>query len=172
MNLEQHLTSRHFSPDKSGRAWIDNDENIITFPLWNMSGQLVGYQHYRPLADKLRHNHPKEGRYFTHISKGQLAVFGLESLIDRRKPLYLCEGIFDACRLHYNGLQAIGVLTSNPQHLREWLKLIGFNIIPCVQGDVASKQLMQYSSHGYNIFLPEGEDVGSISDEQFKEIFL
>lgn len=172
MNLHEHLNSRYFNPEKSGRVWLDENENILTFPLWNMSGVLVGYQHYRPEADKTKHNNPHEGRYFTYVSKGQLAVFGLESLKERRKPLYLCEGIFDACRLHWNDLQAIAVLTSDPAHLKEWMRLIGYNIVPCVQGDTASRQLMKYSSHGQYVFLPEGEDVGSVSEKVFKEIFL
>ena len=32
------------------RPVLDSEEQVATFYLWNLSGQLVGYQQYRPTA--------------------------------------------------------------------------------------------------------------------------
>ena len=37
---------------------LDSKEQVATFYLWNLSGQLVGYQQYRPTAPK-HHTEPK-----------------------------------------------------------------------------------------------------------------
>lgn len=47
------------------RPALDFDEQVATFYLWNLSGQLVGYQQYRPDAPK-HHAEPKLARYFTY----------------------------------------------------------------------------------------------------------
>ena len=40
------------------RPVLDSEEQVATFYLWNLSGQLVGYQQYRPTAPK-HHTEPK-----------------------------------------------------------------------------------------------------------------
>ena len=90
-----HLHSRYFSMNLH-RAWLD--EGVATFPLWNLSGQLVGYQQYRPFADKKAKNDPREGRYFTRLSRDRVGVWGLESW-QFSDVLFLCEGVFDACKV-------------------------------------------------------------------------
>lgn len=142
------------------------------FGLWNLSGQLVGYQQYKPFAPKTRSNHPKESRYYTYYSKeaglGKTTAWGLETL-RRDLPVFLCEGIFDACRLHKVGLPALALLGSDPVHLRQWLGLLSQPLISVVQGDRAGKKLAKYGDDA--ILLPNGHDVGSLDEEGFLEIF-
>lgn len=147
-------------------------EGVVVFGLWNLVGQLVGYQQYTPSAPKARCNDPREGRYYTYTSKpgglGCVTAWGLETVVPG-VPLLLCEGIFDACRLHTIGVPALAVLGSDPVHLHQWFSLFSQPVISVVQGDVAGQKLAKYGS--CQILLPEGHDVGSLSEDSFLSIF-
>jgi phage/plasmid primase-like uncharacterized protein len=89
-SLKNHLKERHLDLNKS-RVWLDGAENVATFPLWNLSGEMVGYQQYRPDGDKKSRKDPRMGKYFTFVSKeatgdAKLAVWGLEELNHAIKP--------------------------------------------------------------------------------------
>ena len=77
--LEQHLLDRHLDLDLH-RPIIDEAAGVATFYLWNLSGQLVGYQAYRPAGEKKAQNNPKLGKYFTYKKQPTQAVWGVESL--------------------------------------------------------------------------------------------
>ena len=166
----QHLKDRWLVPEKY--TGITITPLVATFPLWNVSGKMVGYQTYNPSKPKT-HNpkNPHDAKYFTYSTKNELAVWGLETVdwlaID--KPIFLTEGIFDAARLHYYGLQAIAVLGNNPKHLSNWLNLLPSNTVSVVQGDLAGKKLAKFGN--FSIFLPETKDVGDLSFEQFELYF-
>jgi len=51
MNIKTHLKHRHLDLELH-RPILDEELNIATFLLYNLSGQLVGYQQYNPLGDK------------------------------------------------------------------------------------------------------------------------
>lgn len=119
VDVKSHLKSRHFNLDLH-QAFINETERLATFPLWDLNGRLVGYQRYRPDADKTRKNDPREGRYFTRRPKDKLAVWGLESWV-LSNTLFVTEGIFDACRLTKKGISAIACLTSTPNSdVKNW----------------------------------------------------
>lgn len=123
MNLTEHLRSRHLDLELH-RPMLDEVEGVATFYLWNLSGQLVGYQQYRPLGEKKPQNNPKEGKYFTYRKQPTLAVWGVESL---KYPgsVFVCEGVFDACRLTERGCAAVAVLSNNPtSDLANWLSVL------------------------------------------------
>lgn len=151
-------------------VWLG--DGVVVFGLWNLMGQLVGYQQYRPDASKAQKNDPKEGRYYTFCSKqggrGAVTAWGLET-VDRSRPLLLCEGVFDACRLHKAGVPALALLGSDPVHLREWLGLFSQPLVSVVQGDSAGQKLAKYGGTG--VYLPVGHDVGSLSSADFYRIF-
>mgnify|MGYP003413969690 CR=1 FL=1 len=46
-----HLKSRYLNTNLH-RTWLDENNYLATFPLWNLSNQLVGYQKYNPKGDK------------------------------------------------------------------------------------------------------------------------
>lgn len=166
MDLRQHLKDRHLDIDKY-TIWIGDD--VITFALWDLSGRLCGTQQYRPFADKKQKNNPREGRYYTslHGDKNEkpLAVWGLESLTMRSDVLVVCEGIFDACRLHNVSVPAVALLTSSHKHFRNWLFSLNRKVYK-VEDDHGSK-LGPYPS----LVLPEGrEDLGDCTDEEVVEM--
>jgi DNA primase len=123
-SLKQHILDRHVDMNLH-TVWLDEVERVATFPLWNLSGELVGYQAYRPDADKVQKNDEK-GRYYTY--KGNklvpcwmdrpkhnrtIGVWGLESW-NLSTTLFVTEGIFDAARLTQRGYSAIAVLSNDP----------------------------------------------------------
>jgi hypothetical protein len=168
--LRQHLADRHMHVRNYSGVWFG--EGVVVFGLWNLTGQLVGYQQYRPFAPKTRSNDPKDGRYYTLCSKdggrGAVTAWGLET-VRGDKPILLCEGIFDACRLHALGVPALALLGSDPVHLRQWLSLFSQPLVSVVQGDEAGKKLAKYAGTG--VQLPEGHDVGSLPEQDFRRIF-
>lgn len=174
MNLKEHLHNRYFDYSRYDGVHLDEDNTTVFLPLWNLSGKMVGYQQYSPLNPKTSFDDPKKAKYFTWVTKPaasknpELAVWGLETL-DYNKPLYLTEGVFDACRLHWNGMSALAVLSNNPLHLRNWLSLLPVTVVTCVQGDVAGKQLAKFGDRA--ILLPDGCDVGDLTQDQFNFYF-
>ena len=46
--MTDHLESRHLDVELH-RPMVDDQERVATFYLWNLSGQLVGYQRPLPL---------------------------------------------------------------------------------------------------------------------------
>lgn len=168
--MREHLLARGLEPDRYSSVFVDTDR--ATFALWNLSGQMVGYQTYRPDRDKNRNDDPREQRYFTFVSRFDgkvpaLAVWGLETL-SPDKPVYLCEGVFDACKLHQLGLSAIATLGSDPAPLRGWLKCLPQRKIAVCDGDAAGQKLAKFADQA--IFLPEGMDAGDLSTEALREI--
>jgi hypothetical protein len=111
MNVIDHLHSRYLDT-KLHRVWIDENSKVATFPLWNLSGQLVGYQQYRPGASKERKNDPRDGRYFTRLKDSKIGVWGLESY-HLSNTLFITEGIFDAARISYFGYAAVATLSND-----------------------------------------------------------
>ena len=101
----EHLKDRHVDLELH-RPAIDEVERVATFYLYNLSNQFVGYQQYRPDANKTKNNHPKLARYFTYRKQPTLAVWGLESLHLTPHVVFLTEGIFDAARLTERGYSA------------------------------------------------------------------
>ncbi len=164
MDMVKHLQDRHLDIDKYNGIMLFED--VIIFPLWNLSGQFVGYQQYRPFADKACKNDPRDGRYYTslHGNKGEkpLAVWGLESFDYDPKIVVIVEGIFDACRLHNHGVPCVALLTSSHKHFRNWLTSLGRKVYK-VEDDHGSK-LGPYQA----LDIPEGR--ADIGDSSCKEI--
>ena len=160
-SIRDHLIDRHMDLGLH-KAWISESERLAVFPLWNLSGQMVGYQQYRPDAGKEKRNHPKDGRYFTYNPKNvATAVWGLESwyLSDE---LYICEGIFDACRMTAIGSSAIATMSNNPKHLRSWFSALSRPIVAICDPDNAGRQLAKYGDVAY--IMPEGSDLGDADE--------
>lgn len=168
-SLIQHLHNRHINFDIH-RVWLDNEEYMATFPLLNLSGQLVGYQQYRPLANKEKKNNPKEGRYFTYTKKDTRGVWGLESW-KFSKTLFITEGIFDACRLTDKGYSAIATMSNDPKHLLNLFYIISQDrpIVAICDNDSAGKKLAKY---GTSSIIVEDGDLGDASEKYVNELLL
>lgn len=168
--LEQHLASRHFDT-KLHTAWLNNAERCATFPLWNLSGQLVGYQRYRPDADKLANN-AIEGRYFTRVKEGRVGVWGLESW-QLSNILYITEGIFDAAVITSQRVSAIAVLSCDlSQATRRWLWMVRKQrpVIVVCDGDASGLKLAKYG-HTY-VQCPPGHDLGSMDQQDANRLLI
>lgn len=175
-DLHDHLQSRHCNTEWYS-CTIDPEEGVATFLLWNLSGQLVGYQQYRPDADKSVDNHPRLGRYYTRLgcedesakvkrAKHRMGVFGLESY-HNPGPLYVVEGVFDAVRLHNVGLATIAVLQNDPKKLKGWLRSLGRDTVAVCDGDAAGRKLAKMCDQVF--FVAEGRDLGDLSEQELEE---
>lgn len=155
--LIAHLRSRHIDFCLH-RPIICPETSSITFLLWNCSGQLVGYQRYKPDQTKQKGNDPRFGRYFTRKSSSTVAVWGIESLC-YPGPVFVCEGIFDAARLTEIRQPAIAVLSSNPdQNTRNFINSIGRPTIAVCDADAAGKLLAKSTTTSITV---QGGDLGS-----------
>lgn len=155
--LKTHLASRHFDLE-THTAWLD--DTLATFPLWNLSGQLVGYQHYRPGASKEPNNDAREGRYFTRLPRSRVGVWGLESW-RFSDTLFLCEGVFDACKVTWLGFSAIAVFSNDISFTTaSWLNVVRASrkVVALCDGDKVGLNLAIYA-HIYHQINP-WHDVG------------
>lgn len=163
MNLLEHLKSRHLDLNLH-RPVLDHENNIATFFLYNLSGQLVGFQQYRPLADKKASNSPRESRYFTFRKQPTLALFGVESLHLTPHVVFLTEGVFDACRLTEKGYSALAVLSNDPSpQLHEFLRCLNRKVVVVADNDSAGRKLAKF---GHAVVFCEEKDLGD-SDDAF-----
>lgn len=164
--MKAHLESRHCDLELH-RPIIDNVNRVATFYLWNLSGQLVGYQQYRPEGEKKPQNNPKAGKYFTYKRSDTVAVFGVETL-NRPGPVFVTEGIFDACRLTELGCAAIAVLANNPgTSFANWLFMLNRRTIAVCDNDVAGRKLAKY---GDIAVFTEDKDLGDATEEYVRNL--
>lgn len=166
ISVVQHLKSRHLDIELH-KPIVDEHNKIATFLLYNLSGAIVGYQQYRPNGEKTKQNDPKAGRYYTHKTHGTVAVFGVETL-HLPGPVFVCEGVFDACRISTNQHAAIAVLSNNPQSdVCNFLHCLGRKIVVIADNDVAGKKLATISK--YTEYTTH-KDLGESSDEFVQQL--
>jgi hypothetical protein len=164
MNVLENLKSRHFDLSVH-TAWVDEDEGVATFPLWNLSGQMVGFQQYRPAADKKRDNHPRDSRYFTWRKAKVVGVWGLESW-NFTNTLFVTEGVFDAARLTSLGYSAVATLSNDvDDSLARWLWMVRRvrPVVAVCDNDRAGRKLAKCGTT-YHV-MEDGKDMGEASDE-------
>lgn len=137
--FESHLFQRCKS-DADKYGIVDCENELFTRYLFNLSGQIVGYQKYNHRAEKVAKNHPSLGRYFTYLTDGKIACAGLDN-IECSKPLYLVEGIFEQITATEYGLNCIAVLCNSPKHLRNFLACWPHRVVALCQDDSAGLKL-------------------------------
>ena len=165
--LAQHLKSRHLNLELH-RPILDEVEQVATFYLWNLSGQLVGYQQYRPNGEKKAANSPRKGKYFTYKKQPTLAVWGMESLHLTPNLVFLTEGVFDAARLTEQGFSALAVLSNNPSpDLANWLGCLNRRVVAVCDNDAAGRKLAKFGDEA--VFMNE-KDLGDSSDAEVSEL--
>jgi hypothetical protein len=172
-NLVDHLKYRKLNTDLYN-VFTNEEEMLATFLLFNLSGQITGYQNYRPNESKQKKYHPKYGRYYTflgaenneqRLARNKIAVFGLETY-HFNGPLFLCEGIFDICRIHNFGLAGIATLSNDPKHLSGWLRSLGRPLVAICDNDSGGHLL---SKHAHMcIKLDHCRDVGEMKDSELR----
>lgn len=161
-SVKEHLKDRHLNFELH-RPMVDEVERVATFYLWNLSGQLCGYQQYRPEGEKKPNNNPKEGKYFTYRKQPTLVVWGVESLHLSPNVVFLTEGVFDACRLTEKGYSALAVLSNNTGYdLQNWLGMLNRKVVAVCDNDDAGRKLAKF---GDVAVFCEDHDLGDSTDE-------
>ena len=151
------------------RPALDEVERVATFYLWNLSGQLVGYQQYRPEGEKKPQNNPKQGKYFTYRKQPTLAVWGVETLHLTPHVLFLTEGVFDAARLTERGVSAVAALSNNPTaDFRNWLTCLNRTVVAVCDNDAAGRRLAKF---GDRVEFTLEHDLGD-SDASYVDMLL
>lgn len=167
--LVEHLKKRHLDLELH-RPMVDEVERVATFFLYNLSGQVVGYQQYRPEGEKKPQNNPKQGKYFTYRKQPTLAVWGVESLHLSPNVVFLTEGVFDACRLTEKGYSALAVLSNNTGwDLKNWLSMLNRKVVAVCDNDDAGRKLAKF---GDVAVFCESHDLGDSSDEFVTNLVL
>lgn len=168
--LSEHLRKRHLDCTLHHPV-LDEVERVATFFLWNLSGQLVGYQQYRPEGEKKPQNNPKLGKYFTYKKQPTLAVWGVESLHLTPHLVFLTEGLFDAARLTERGFSALAVLSNDPTpELHNWLACLPRRRkVAVCDNDKAGLKLAKFGDEA--IFTAE-KDLGDSTDDEVTNLLL
>ena len=164
MDILDHLKSRHLDTNLH-TAWINQEEQCATFPCWNLSGQMTGYQIYRPNKGKKKNNNPYEGRYFIRKTKGVVSVWGLESW-NLSNVLFLTEGIFDAARLTGRGYSAVALFSNDIDSMtRMWLWIVQKMrpVVSICDNDSAGMKMKKYG-HSYHV-VEDAKDLSESDDE-------
>lgn len=164
--ISQHLNERFVNLFLYNPI-IDEEEGVATFLLYNLSGQICGYQQYRPSAGKEKKNHPREGRYFTYRTSGKVAVFGLE-VFNRNGPLFVTEGIFDCVRIHNLGFAAIATLSNDPKHISSWLNTLGRKTVAVCDPGASGDRIKKYTN--YYIKPNINKDLGDMTNKEVEEV--
>jgi DNA primase len=160
--LTDHLRKRHLDVNLH-RPVLDDVERVVTFFLYNLSGQVIGYQQYRPEGEKKPQNNPKAGKYFTYKKQPTLAVWGVESLHLTPHVVFLTEGLFDAARLTERGYSALAALSNDPTpELGNWLWCLNRRVVAVCDNDKAGKKLAKF---GDQVALTVDKDLGDSPDE-------
>lgn len=148
---------------------VDSETQIVTFPLWNLSGQMVGFQQYNWRGDKKKNNN-REGKYWTYTPAGRIVpAWGYEYLsLDKGNILFVTEGVFDAISVMKLGYNCIATMTNHPKPLKQQLRVLPYTTVAICDGDNAGRKLASVCDCG--IILPDGEDANSMKPEELGEV--
>jgi len=171
LNLKEHLISRGYNPEPFGSI-LSEEECIVYFLLWNLSGKLVGFQQYRPNAPKTG-NHPKDCRYYTYTTKvgnhATPAIWGLHTYSLETKRIFIVEGVFDAVKLHNAGECAFALLgNAGSKSIKQWLSLLRVEIISILDSDESSNGLKNLC-HRWFVTPKPYKDLGEMNNSEVKK---
>jgi hypothetical protein len=161
LNIEEHLKERHLNIELH-RPILDFENTTATFLLYNLSGQMIGYQTYRPLGVKKIFNDPNHGRYYTYRKLPTISVWGLESYKEH-EPIFIVEGIFDAARITKRNHCALATLCNTPPNdYKNWFRMLPNPTIAICDNDKAGIELAYFTD--YCEIVPEG-DLGDAPED-------
>lgn len=147
---------------------IDWDNEVVSFWLYNQSGQLVGFQQYKWQQPKSHTKglKPSELKYFTHC-KDKVGVFGIDSWHSPHLPLVVVEGVWEQLRMQKH-IDTVAALCNNPKHLKNWLACQPRETVAVCQNDKAGHKLAKSCDRA--IFLPEGVDTDELDGVQLTKL--
>jgi len=167
-----HLLSRGVDASRTYFVYDEQTNNTYFF-LYNLNGNIVGYQKYNP-------DYPKEGglgylgRYFTKVQKGatghsKIAVFGLDTYSIDSKYIFIAEGVFDIIKVHNlnePGIANLGCSVS-PQ-AKNWYSTLPQIKIVIQDRDDAGTELGAVGDYIYTVPEPY-KDLGEMPQEEVKK---
>jgi phage/plasmid primase-like uncharacterized protein len=170
-DIESHLRSRDIDFEKT-RVILDKESNVAVFLLFNLSGQLVGYQQYNPKGTKTGNDSRDrdKAKYWTYITKHPektIGVWGLETVLDTHDFVFVTEGIFDAVKLHNIGMPAIAVLANHPKMLKPWFAAMNKKVIVVADNDEAGNKLKSVASTSISAPKPY-KDLGEMPQKEVR----
>jgi hypothetical protein len=164
--FRQHLQHRCKAPAEQ-LGVVDTDNQLFTRFIYNLSGQVVGYQAYNWRADKKPKN-DVTGRYWTWLTKTdtKTTMMGIMGLEHARwgETLYLVEGQFEQATAVAYGLNCVAVLTNNPRHLKNWFSCYPGPVVALCQDDAAGRKLANLADRA--VMLPA--DLDELDQEQVR----
>lgn len=168
-NLLTHLKSRGVDPESTD-VIMDDETGIATFLLYNLSGQLVGYQRYNPNGDKKGRGDDLASKYFVYVTKesehsSKIAVWGLQYIDPNKSHIFVTEGIFDAIKIKNAGHPVVAVLTNNPLPLKAWFKSMSKTIIAITDNDAAGQKLSKFGDVSFTVPEPY-KDLGDMPQDK------
>jgi DNA primase len=158
--VEAHLRERGMVHTFNSVAF---DEDVATFYLRDFSGRQVGYQRYRPFAERNCRN-VKEARYFTRLPRGVNGYWGLESLM-WDGTVYLVEGVFKAAKLHNLHVPAVALMGSETKHHITQLLLMGRRFVGVGDNDPAGEKFAR-ALGGFT----SPRDLDEMTDEEVEKL--
>lgn len=168
MSVTEYLKSRNVDFTRT-KVWVDEDMGVATFPMYNLSGKLVGYQKVNPNGLKKKFNDPVLSKYYSWRNKDEIAIVGMESW-NYSPVLFVVEGVFDMARLHKAGCAALSLVSNDPsQTLKNWLWTVHKMrpVVAVCDGDKAGLKLAKAGS--YSEQCPPGQDLSDVSEEWFED---
>lgn len=183
MSLKEHLLSRGVDPDRTPVV-IDEKRGIATFLIWNLSGQLVGYQQYNPMGDKKLHSldfsQKDKMKYYTYAGeegdpsfkkgKKRLLAWGMETVGLDTGFVFVAEGVFDAVKIHNAGFPALAMISNDPHPLRPFFYALNKIVIAILDRGSAGRRLKKFADYAFTTPEPYS-DLGEMPQEQV-DIFL
>ena len=162
-SLLSHLEERYLNVELH-KPFVDEENGAATFFLYNLSGQLVGYQQYNPKGDKKKFNCKAEGKYYTYRKLPTVSFFGVESLYNSDGVVFLTEGVFDAARMTYHGQSALATLCNNPpKDYYNFLSFLNRPVVVVCDNDDAGRKLAKFGH--YVEVVPNGKDLGDAEND-------
>ena len=183
MNIKQHLIERGFLlDDPFFPVFVDTVENVASFPLYNLTGKLVGFHYYNPIGYKgtgsykatIRKYETKVTRENDNPKVPQLAVYGLHTLSDDKPYVFVVEGVFDAVKLMRLGYPVIAVLSNDPKPLKNFFFLLQKKIIVIADSNLRGRELTDMRSMSdflYHVSEKYG-DLGNMTLEQVEKFII
>lgn len=173
--IEKHLEDRDFHiGSKKFPVMIDNESNVAYFPLFNLSGKFIGYQRYNPKGEKGYVKDKDKKKYYAYVTKENpeknihyISVYGLHTL-DKRRYVFVVEGIFDAAKLINLNEPVIAVMSNNPKPLKNFFFALQKKVIAILDNDKAGSELKDISSVYYVVPEPY-KDLGDMKLSDVKE---
>lgn len=129
---------------------------------------MIGYQRYQPGKPKTKIP-DAEKRYYTYSIPDSYPVWGVESLA-WPGPIFMLEGIFDACRLHHFFLPALAIFGNDSKHLVPWFKAMNREVIAICDNDDDFAGLKLSKASTRSICLIKWKDLGEMNCDEISNL--